>query len=41
MNSKEMGLKEIIDGIRPVDTQWIEKVKERAAQLVMPTIVIP
>ena len=37
MNSKEMGLKEIIDGIRPVDTQWIEKAKERTTQLVMPT----
>ena len=31
-----MELTTIIDGIRPVDSQWIEQAKERTAQLVMP-----
>ena len=32
-----MKLEEIIDGIKPVDPQWIKKAQERTAQLVMPT----
>ena len=32
-----MKLNEVIDGIKPVDQQWIEKARERTAQLVMPT----
>ena len=32
-----MNLKEIIEGIKPVDQQWIQKAQERTAQLVMPT----
>jgi nicotinate-nucleotide--dimethylbenzimidazole phosphoribosyltransferase len=31
-----MKLVEIIDGIKPVDPQWIKKAQERTAQLVMP-----
>ncbi|UCF91511.1 MAG: nicotinate-nucleotide--dimethylbenzimidazole phosphoribosyltransferase [Desulfobacterales bacterium] len=29
-------LEEILSGIRPVDSQWLEKARERTAQLVMP-----
>ncbi len=32
-----MGLEEILKGIGPLDGEWIEKAKERTAQLVMPT----
>jgi nicotinate-nucleotide--dimethylbenzimidazole phosphoribosyltransferase len=32
-----MELREIIDGIKPVDQKWIKKAQERTAQLVMPT----
>ena len=32
-----MELAEIIDGIKPIDQQWIQKAQERTAQLVMPT----
>lgn len=32
-----MKLKEIVDGIKPVDQQWIQKAQERTAQLLMPT----
>jgi nicotinate-nucleotide--dimethylbenzimidazole phosphoribosyltransferase len=32
-----MKLVEIIDGIKPVERQWIEKAQERTARLVMPT----
>jgi len=32
-----MKLEEIIEGIRPVDQEWIQKAQERTAQLVMPT----
>ncbi len=32
-----MNLAEIIEGIKPVDQQWIQKAQERTAQLVMPT----
>jgi len=32
-----MNLKEIIDGIQPIDPEWISKAAERTAQLVMPT----
>ncbi len=32
-----MKLTEIIEGIKPVDRQWIQKAQERTAQLVMPT----
>ncbi|MGD9090777.1 MAG: nicotinate-nucleotide--dimethylbenzimidazole phosphoribosyltransferase, partial [Desulfobacterales bacterium] len=31
-----MKLVDIIDGIKPVDRQWIEKAQERTAQLLMP-----
>ncbi|MCP4690644.1 MAG: nicotinate-nucleotide--dimethylbenzimidazole phosphoribosyltransferase [Desulfobacterales bacterium] len=34
---KEMGLKEIIEGIGPLDGEWIEKAKARTVQLIMPT----
>jgi nicotinate-nucleotide--dimethylbenzimidazole phosphoribosyltransferase len=37
MELKNIGLKEIINGIEPVSSEWIEKAKERTAQLVMPT----
>ncbi|UCD91033.1 MAG: nicotinate-nucleotide--dimethylbenzimidazole phosphoribosyltransferase [Desulfobacterales bacterium] len=37
MNPKQTELTSIINGIQPVDTQWIEKAKDRTAQLVMPT----
>ena len=30
-------LDEIIKGISPIDSKWIEKARERTAQLVMPT----
>jgi nicotinate-nucleotide--dimethylbenzimidazole phosphoribosyltransferase len=32
-----MNLKEIIEGIKPVEQEWIQKAQERTAQLVMPT----
>ena len=32
-----MKLDEILKGIEPIDNEWIEKAKERTAQLVMPT----
>ena len=32
-----MKLKEIIQGIKPVDPKWVQKAEERTAQLVMPT----
>ena len=32
-----MKLKEIITGIKPVEEKWIQKSRERTAQLVMPT----
>ena len=32
-----MKLEEIIEGIKPVDPEWIQKAQERTAQLVMPT----
>ena len=32
-----MKLEEIIGGIKPVDQEWIQKARERTAQLVMPT----
>jgi nicotinate-nucleotide--dimethylbenzimidazole phosphoribosyltransferase len=32
-----MKLEEIIEGIKPVDQEWIQKAQERTAQLVMPT----
>jgi len=32
-----MKLTEIIEGIKPVDQEWIQKAQERTAQLVMPT----
>ena len=32
-----MKLNEILEGIKPVDQQWIQKAQERTAQLVMPT----
>jgi len=32
-----MKLGEIVDGIQPVDRNWIQKAQERTAQLVMPT----
>jgi len=32
-----MKLEEIVDGIQPVDRNWIQKAQERTAQLVMPT----
>ena len=35
--TNDMGLEEILKGIGPLDGEWIEKAKERTAQLVMPT----
>ena len=35
--TKEIDLKAIIDGIEPLDQEWIRKARERTAQLVMPT----
>jgi len=32
-----MNLTEIVNGIRPIDQEWIAKARERTAQLVMPT----
>ena len=32
-----MNLSEIVKGIQPVDPEWLEKARERTAQLVMPT----
>ena len=32
-----MNLAEIIDGIQPINQEWVSKAKERTAQLVMPT----
>ena len=37
MVTKNMGLKEITKGIGPTDGEWIEKARQRTAQLVMPT----
>ncbi len=37
MVTKNMGLKEITKGIRQTDGEWIEKARQRTAQLVMPT----
>jgi len=37
MIAKDIVLKEIIEGIEPVDHEWIDKARERTAQLVMPT----
>jgi len=37
MESTNLSLADIIEGIPPLDTQWIEKAKARTAQLVMPT----
>jgi len=37
MFNKDIGLGEILEGIRPVDGKWIEKARQRTAQLVMPT----
>ena len=34
--ANDMGLEEILKGIGPLDWEWIEKAKERTAQLVMP-----
>lgn len=36
MMSRNIGLEEIIDGIRPVKKEWIETARNRTAQLVMP-----
>lgn len=36
MTSEKINLKQIIDGIQPVDRSWIEKAAERTARLVMP-----
>ena len=32
-----MQLAEIISGIQPVEREWIQKARQRTAQLVMPT----
>ena len=37
MKNENVTLEEIVNGIKPVDQQWIEKARERTAQLVMPT----
>src|SRR5690606_37096460 len=34
---RDLTLKEIIERIKPVDRQWIEKAKQHTARLVMPT----
>lgn len=36
MIAENIVLKEIIEGIEPVDRQWIDKARDRTAQLVMP-----
>jgi len=33
----DMSIKKIVEGIKPLDEQWIVKARERTAQLVMPT----
>jgi len=37
MVNEDIGLDEIINGIRPIDGEWIEKARRRTDQLVMPT----
>ncbi|MCK4467769.1 MAG: nicotinate-nucleotide--dimethylbenzimidazole phosphoribosyltransferase, partial [Desulfobacterales bacterium] len=37
MVAKDIGLDKIVQGIEPVDEKWIEKARERTAQLVMPS----
>ena len=37
MVKKDIGLKEIIEGIGAMDGEWVEKARQRTAQLVMPT----
>lgn len=37
MHDRGLGLEEIITGIKPTDKEWVEKARERTAQLVMPT----
>ncbi len=37
MGINSMGLKEIKEGIGAMDGEWIEKARQRTAQLVMPT----
>ena len=37
MDTANITLKEIINGIEPVNKDWIEKAKEKTSQLVMPT----
>lgn len=37
MVKKHIGLKEIIEGIGAMDGEWVEKARQRTAQLVMPT----
>lgn len=37
MVKKDIGLKEITEGIGAIDGEWVEKARERTAQLVMPT----
>ncbi|MBL7212715.1 MAG: nicotinate-nucleotide--dimethylbenzimidazole phosphoribosyltransferase [Desulfobacteraceae bacterium] len=37
MVTKDLGLKEIIEGISQTDGEWVEKARQRTAQLVMPT----
>ncbi len=36
MTSEKISLKQIIDGVQPVDRSWVEKAAERTARLVMP-----
>ncbi len=36
MTSSNIGLEEIINGIRPIKKEWIETARNRTAQLVMP-----
>ncbi len=36
MMNKNIGLEEIIKGIRPINKEWIETARDRTAQLVMP-----
>ncbi|MEA3437433.1 MAG: nicotinate-nucleotide--dimethylbenzimidazole phosphoribosyltransferase, partial [Thermodesulfobacteriota bacterium] len=37
MGTDSTTLKKILEGIKPVNEEWIEKAKERTSQLVMPT----
>ncbi|MCJ7686536.1 MAG: nicotinate-nucleotide--dimethylbenzimidazole phosphoribosyltransferase, partial [Desulfobacteraceae bacterium] len=37
MVNEDIGLDKIIKGIRQMDGEWIEKARQRTAQLVMPT----